>query len=308
MNKKKTKQSIKSENGEAYRQGLITVIGTSYVDLIVPDFLEKCFEVYCKKEFDKKQFQVSVYENTFATAGIVLTVLGFEAYRNRIYYLEKKKVGKSVAKDLAVLFKSKKTSFPEKDFEDLLSEVFVLRDVIVHNHIYKVNVSYDGGWQMLGHTQTLLEGYGDDKKFKRLASSRTKKTNSLKLNIQPGKIGFEDLLLVLIIFDLFVGLSEEILKRGYAPFHFWKEIGGKKAESLNDYITYFYNQIPNVKYTKSLNGILSRLRGQYKQYVSKYKDYFVDNICFKCGEYGFRKIDRKFHCAKCGYGIEFGTI
>lgn len=296
----------KQNNKEAHREDIITVTGTNYVDLIVPDFLQKCFEVYCKKEFNKKQFQVSIYENAFATAGIVLIILGFESYRNRIFSLEKRQVGKLVSKDLATIFREKNDKFPEKDFENLLNEIFIIRDVIVHNHIYKVKIFFDSNWEVLGHRQKLVKGYGDAK-FRALTNSRTKKTNTLKLNIQPGKIGFEDLLLVLIFFDMFFGLSEEILKKGYTPFHFWSEVEGNKAETLNDFISYYYDNIPNIKYKSSLVKTLAPLRNKYKKYMSEYKDCFVGNICFKCGEYGFRKINKKFKCKKCGYEIIFGT-
>lgn len=306
LNLTKLKKTI-FKNQEAHRQDIITVTGTNYVDLIVPDFIQKCFEVYCKKEFDKKQFQVSIYENAYATAGIVLVILGLESYRNRIFNLDKQSVGKSVSKDLAKVFKEKNSKFPEKDFENLLNEIFILRDVIVHNHIYKVKIFFDSDWEVLGHRQTLEKGYGDTK-FRALTNSRTKKTNFLKLNVQPGKIGFEDLLLVLIFFDMFFGLSEEILKKGYTPFHFWSELEGNKAESLNDFISYYYNRIPNPKCKTNLGTTLALLRGKYEPFISEYKDYFVGNICFKCGEYGFRKIGRKFKCGKCGYEIIFGTI
>lgn len=302
------KRSDSTKNKKTYEQDLVTVIGTNYIDLIIPDFLEKCFEVYTKKEFDKKQFQVSVYENAFATAGIVLTVLAFEAYRNRIYYLAKKKVDRSVAKDLASIFKSKEANFPEKEFESLLNEIFVIRDVIVHNHIYKVNVRFDDDWQMLGHKQQLLEGYGDDKKFKALTSSRTKKTTTLKLNIQTGKIGFEDLFLILVMFDFFVGLSEKLLERSYVPHRFWKEIDGIGTDKLYIFLTHFYHLLPNNKYIQQLNSILQKIRGGYEQYLPDYTEYFVNNICFKCGEFGFRQINEIYKCRKCGYAIEFGTL
>lgn len=294
-------------NKKTYKQELVTVIGTNYIDLIIPDFLEKCFEVYKKKEFDERHFQVSIYENTFATAGIVLTVLAFEAYRNRIFYLEKKRVGKSVARDLAEIFKLKEASFPEKNFESLLNEVFVLRDVIVHNHIYKVKVEFDYEWKMLWHTQKMLKGYGDDRKFKEFVNSRTKRTINLGLNVQPGKIGFEELFLTLVIFDCFIGLSEKVLGRPYVPFHFWKEINGVGAEKLYQYLTYFYNLLPDPKHIHRLSQTLNTIRKQYEQYFPEYTENFVNNICLKCGEFGFRQMNNVYSCKKCGYKIEFKT-
>lgn len=304
------KQPSDPNNKKTHTQDLVTVVGTNYIDLIIPDLLEKCFEVYRKTEFDKKQFQVSVFENTFATAGIILAVLAFEAYRNRIFYLENKKVSKyiTVPKDLASIFKTKDASFPENCFENLLNEVFVIRDVIVHNHIYKVNVEFDDDWQMLGHRQKLLEGYGDDKKFKAFTSSRTKKTTSLKLNIQTGKIGFEDLFLVLVMFDLFIGLSEKILSRPYVPFHFWKEINGVGADKLYQYLTHFYNLIPNAKYLQQLDPVLQKIRTEFVQYLPDYKEYFINNICIKCGEFGFRQMNDIYLCKKCGHKFELHII
>lgn len=294
-------------NTKPNKQNLVTVIGANYIDLIIPDFLEKCFDVYKKTDFDKKQFQVSIYENAFATAGIVLTVLGFEAYRNRVYYLEKKRVGKSVAKDLALIFKSKESTFPDQNFENLLSEIFVVRDVIVHNHIYEVNVEFDDDWQMLGHRQKLLAGYGDEK-FRNLANSRTKKTSNLKLNVQPGKIGFEDLFLILIIFDCFIGFSEKILNRPHVPFHFWKQINGESAEQFYQYLTYFYNQIPNDRYIRQLNLILKRIETDYTGFLPDYRDYFINNTCAKCEGFGFRQMNDVYACKKCGHKLEFNIL
>ena len=250
---------------------------------------------------------MSPHENTYATAGIVLTVLGIEAYRNRIYYLEKRTVSRSVAEDLTVMFKSREANFSEKDFENLLNEVFVLRDVIVHNHIYKVNVEFDGDWQILGHRQELLKGYGDTK-FRVSTNSRTKKTTNLKLNVQPGKIGFEDLFIVLVLFDSFVGLSEKILGRAYVPFHFWKEVNGVGTEDFYKYLTCFYHLIPNQKYVQQLNSILQKIRKEYGQFLPDYNEYFVNNICIICGEFGFRQMNQVYLCKKCGHRVELASV
>lgn len=288
---------IRSEN-------LLTIVGTSYIDMIVPQFLNKSFDAYSKKDFSKKQFQVSMHENTFATAGIVLTAIGIEAYRNRIYALDKKVV-KKVANDICIALQKKEGKFPAEIFENYLNEIFVLRDVIVHNHVYNVKVKFDEDWDMVGHTQALIKGYGDDK-FKKLVSTRTKKTKSLFLNIQPSKIGFEDLFLALIVFDCFAGISERLLGRRYVPFNFWQKIKGiGNAESLCMYLTFFHNKIPNKKYLATLNKLLIKLNALYGNYLPLGIDYFVNNKCRKCGEYGFRQINNIYSCKKCGYEIKF---
>src|SRR5690348_7024139 len=104
------------------KQKIITVTGANYIEEIVPELLEKAFKTYCIRDFSKKSFQSSVHENANATSAIVLTVLGIEAHRNRIYYLIKKKVDRNVSKDLSSEFYSRDQSFPKDKFEKILNE------------------------------------------------------------------------------------------------------------------------------------------------------------------------------------------
>lgn len=286
------------------KQKLVTVISTNYVEHIVPGFLKRSFEIYCKKDFAKKAFQVSVLENTYATAGVVLTVLGIEAYRNRIYYLEKQKVGKNLARDISTAFKNKSSSFLDQEFEKLLTEVFILRDVIVHNHIYEVDVFTDSAWEMLGHRQKLLEGYGDERKrFGGFVTERTRKTKSLGFNVQPAKVGFEDLFTLLVIYDLFIGVSNKLFPNSYVPFHFSHKLNGSWINNLSTYLSYFYNQIPSEKFIRRFRGIRKRLGG-FEALLPDYGDYFLSNTCPKCKELGFHQPKRITRCDKCGFEIK----
>lgn len=285
------------------KQTLVTVIGVNYAEQIVPGLLEKSFDAYKGKDFSKRYFQVSVHENTYATSAIVLTVLGIEAYRNRIYYLDKKVVSRNVSRDIASVFFSKDRSFPKQDFEAILSEVFVIRDVIVHNHIYKVKVTSDENWDMISHRQRLLEGYGDDQKYRNFVNSRTRKTKNLGLNVQPGKIGFEDLFKVLVIFDVFVGISAKLFTNSYAPFRFMRKIDGEWEDKLSIYLAQFYNQILNKKYKSSLKTLLDILKTKLDKFIPGSSDYFLHNKCPKCKEYGFHQPNHITKCNTCGLEI-----
>jgi hypothetical protein len=282
---------------------LITIVGTSYLELIVPEFLEKSFEAYSKKDFSKKQFQVSIYENAFATAGIVLTAIGIESYRNRIYALDRKIV-KKVASDISSIFFDKNDKFPVEKFENHLNEIFVVRDVIVHNHVYNVKVKFDEEWEMTGHTQALIKGYGDDK-FKKLVNTRAKKTKDLLLNIQPSKIGFEDLFVVLVFFECFVGISEKLLGRKYVPFNFWREVEEIGTDDLSRYLTYFFNKTTNKNFISIGTKLFLELKALYEPYLPNEKDFFINNRCRKCGEYGFRQMNNIYYCKKCKNEINF---
>jgi len=287
------------------KQKLVTVIGVNYAEEIVPDLLEKSFETYCGKDFSKKHFQVSVHENTYATSAIVLTVLGIEAYRNRIYYLEKKGVNRNVAHDLSSVFLSKDSSFPVQDFEAIFNEVFVIRDVIVHNHIYEIEVVSDENWDMLSHRQKLLEGYGDDQKFRNFVNNRIRKTKNLGLNVQPGKIGFEDLFKVLIIFDTFVGISTKLFTNNYTPFRFMRKINSQWEDKLSIYLAQFYNRLPDKKYRTSLKKLLDSVGSKFDNFIPDYWDFFLHNRCpgKKCRDYGFHQPSHITKCNSCGFEI-----
>lgn len=284
------------------KESIITIIGTSYIENLVPEMVEKCFEIYSKRDFSKKNFQVSVLENSYATAGIILTILAIEAYRNRIYYLEKRKVSGDVPKDLATLFKERDPNFNCEEFRKFISEAFILRDVIVHNHIYKVDVYFDEEYDMLGHNQTLLEGYGDTK-FRTLSSSRTKRTLNLNLNVQSAKIGFEDLFVILVMFDTFVGISNKLLSRSHVPFNFWYEIEKQGTQDFFKFLTLFYVKIGNMKYKRKIDKIFTNMRVLFGGNLNSIQDYFITNVCPKCATIGFHRFDNSNSCNKCGLKI-----
>ncbi len=306
---------MKNRIDKGKTQKIITVVSANYVELLVLDLLEKAFQVYRKRNFQDKHFQVSVLENTYATSAVVLTVLGIEAYRNRIFYLEKKKrVGRDVAEDLAKIIDKKTTKFPKGQFQAILDEIFVIRDVIVHNHIYKVTVFYDKDWGILGHRQRLLKGYGNVR-FKNSVNQKTRKTKVLKLNVQPSKIGFEEVYTLLAVFDLLVGLLQRTFSYGHVPFKLMHKISGEWVDNLGKLLAYYYDQIPNVKYAKNFNNFVRSLKGDYSTYVAKHeiiagveelffeRTYVINNFCPKCGTFGFHKPQNKMTCPVCKFEI-----
>ncbi len=286
------------------REKLITVVTANYVELLVPNLLEKSFDAFKGKDFNKKHFQVSITENAHATAGIVLTLLALEAYRNRIYYLEKKSIGQ-LPSDIGSLFKKKDTNFPDTLFDQILTELTIVRDVIVHNHLYEVEIVNDGNWDMTSHRQRLLRDYGDSKRLKSgLVTEQTRKTRHLQLNVQPAKIGFEDLYTVLIVFDLFVGISSKLFPNSYVPFHFTHNFGGDWIDNLSHYLSYFYVANPNKKGLNRLRKTYKQLESNFSPFLHEYIDYFLGTTCIKCKDYGFHQPFHIYKCDRCGFEIK----
>lgn len=288
------------------KQTVVTVVTANYVDMLLPGLLEKSIEAYSKIDFSKKHFQVSVYENTHATAGIVLTLLAIEAYRNRIFYLDNKRLGKSgLADDLSKMFKAKDGSFPEQQFKDILTELVIVRDVIVHNHLYEVDIFNDGDWEMISHRQKLLADYGDGKRLRSgLVTEQTRQTKTLKLNVQPAKIGFEDLFTVLVIFDMFVGISNKLLSNSYVPFHFTHNFNEEWIDRLSHLLSHHYvNNISEAR-RKRLKKIYEKVRKDFDLFIPEHRDYFLKTVCPKCQDFGFHQPFKVYACPSCKFEIK----
>ena len=290
----------------ANKQEYITVIGTNFLDFVIWDLVKESFATYRNTDFSKRRSQTSMWEHGHAAAAIVLSVIGIEAYRNRIYFLEKSRINRrSVTDDLCKILTRKSINFPTSKLQALLEEVFVVRDVIAHNHIYKVEVFSDQGWTMLGHRQKLLKGYGFDSKYKSSVNSRTKKTNLLKLNVQPAKIGFEDIFKVLVVIDLLIVIMRKVLDAGYIPFHVSHKIGDHETKNLSEILTYYLDHIPRKSFVTFLEKLSTQLRNDFTSFLPPYpmSDCFINNTCSQCSKLGFDKLDNTHYCSKCDFRI-----
>ena len=288
------------------KENYMSVIGAHYVPDIVLTFLPRIFDAYKIRDYKSKNFQVSTTENTFSTAGLLLSVVNIESFANRIFRFEGR-CG-TVPKTISEIYFSKNKHFPKKDFERLLQEVYVLRDVIVHNHIYDISAKVDEeSWETKCFDESLAIGKGPlDKKFKEAIDPVTKKSKLLKLNVQPLKIGFEDLFTVLFVFDVFVQLSQSILGDSYVPFRLYYKIGKECETSLSRLLAYYYRQITNEEYLNLLSPLLRGLKENYAGFLkSPYDDAFIKNVCPrpKCGKIGFHTVHRVNSCGSCGLSI-----
>lgn len=289
------------------RQKYITVIGSSFLEFVVWGLIDESLRAYLNTDFSKRRFQTSVWEHSHAASAIVLSVIAIEAFRNRIYCLKGIRVDRNVPDDLCKILRDEKVGFPADKFQNILTEVFVARDVIAHNHIYQVEVFSDKEWVMMGHKQRLLKGYGFDSKYRRSVNSRTKKTKLLKLNVQPAKIGFEDIFKVLVITDLLIAILQNILGGGYVPFHTSHRRDILHLNNLSKILNYYYEQIARRSFVVFLEELSRRLRNDFADYLPPYphSNCFISNICPKCSKLGFDRFDDAHYCRKCGLRMGF---
>ena len=277
----------------------ISIVGGVYVSEIVTNFLPKIFDTYKLNGDRAINFQVSVHENTFSTASILLTVVNIESYIRRIFYFEKSREFSCLK--ISKIFQKKNPSFPEQSFLDILSEVFVIRDIIVHNHVYDIRTKPDDAWNIISCTQNLAIG-NPDKKHKNCIDNEFK-SKILRLNAQPLKIGFEDLFTVLAIFDLFVNLSKSMLGNGYVPFNFAHKFNDQWEDNFSKIMAHYYWKIQDKGYINFFNKLFSKLRKEYLQFISNREDSILENSCPKCETFGFKNIRDINGCPYCKFKI-----
>ena len=198
-------------------------------------FIQPIFDLYTKLKsirFGKHNgTQVSSIENGYSVSIIVLSVLLIESVLNRVRYLER-----SNEKNLKFF----KLKFNEEELLlTKLYEIYVLRDLIVHNHIWRISHKFDQDYNEVDIYQTLLSGYGDNK-YKDYVNKRKKCTKNLKLNINPIKVNTTDVNKVLVVAkELFYFLEQQ--NNAYFPLsNFYFEYDNKEMtfyKIINDIIS-----------------------------------------------------------------------
>lgn len=144
--------------------------------------------------------QASSIENGYSSSVILLTACLLEATMNRVRYVDEelRRSGKRVP--------AKSASHPLEFFRERflqgrhtilyqqLREVFVLRDVVAHSHIWEASID---DITMRLHKANLMSGYANDPKFKALVDVKRRRTKFLKANVFPTRICCWDALKIL---------------------------------------------------------------------------------------------------------------
>lgn len=175
------------------RDKIISCIGIHYIEPILRLYEELISFNYT----GDSRIKVSPRENGFSVSIIVLSVLTIESALNRIRYIKKD----STQQNNLNFFKNKFNHLGLKlNLYNKLAEIYVLRDIIAHNHIWKISYTLNDRYDETKVYQKLLKGYGD-KKYNDHVNKKSKETKILKLNINPIKIGIKDVNIVLCVLE-----------------------------------------------------------------------------------------------------------
>jgi len=179
--------------------GYVSIIGEALLDPII-SLIEKAQE---GRLAGANEVQTSVYENGYSCSIILLTVVLLESFITRTKYV----MGVS-NKDINALAFFKQT-FEGNSLYDILYELFVIRDIIAHNHVWEGQVLWDEEGLKFNSTPIHhSEGYGDSK-FRNSILIDKRVSKRLSLNLFPTRICWED--------------AKKVLKSAYKVLSFLEE-------------------------------------------------------------------------------------
>lgn len=168
-------------NGE-----VVSIVGSSYFQPIT-DLIEKLIQHDDGRE---ENIMAGYYQNGYATSICLLSVVLLESYVMRCRYIHQ--VSENKLKTSVINFI--KNTYSDYPYEEETVEVFVIRDLIAHNHLLETTyILTDEGMQKNG-----VRRYSSgDNKFKVSVDIESEKTNSLQLNTIPTKVGLSDAVKIL---------------------------------------------------------------------------------------------------------------
>lgn len=162
---------------------IITVVGSSYLQPIA-DLVDKVALAASRRPPESK---VSHSENGYAAACVVLLVALLESFTARVRFKRSSEItGTPSVPDILVAL------FPNLPTRNVLHEIFLIRNVVVHNHLWHLDVSDEA----VPEPQTIAIpkelGFSVNKNYDTLVDVATRQTINLRLNAVPTWVGISD--------------------------------------------------------------------------------------------------------------------
>lgn len=162
---------------------LITIVGTCYFQPIA-DLIENLLKLSAPIPHP---MGTSCRENGYSASLVVLLVALLESFVSRLKFLRLDEIspGKSVPDLLAELF-------PDLPNKDSLEEVFLLRNIVAHNHVWHLDLSdiEANGAPILATPKDLK--FQTNKNYDPIVDIATKRTRKLNLSASPTAVDRND--------------------------------------------------------------------------------------------------------------------
>jgi hypothetical protein len=189
--------------------GFVSVIGAALIQPIL-DLVEKLESM---KPILPNEVKTGQPENGYSLATIVLSVILFESALNRTAYVRgEKRGGPDYFKEIAA----------DKDLAAQVEEIFAVRNVIAHNHLWEAKITWSEDTPLkFAEPPELREGYGDKRHVKVIDQS-TRKSKILGINMFPARIWRRDAYIALKTIAKGLNAIESMDRRYFylSPNHF----------------------------------------------------------------------------------------
>ena len=166
------------------RERIVTVIGSSYFQPMA-DLLDRWL---ARRRPRPNATQAGYYENGYAASFIVLLVAMLESYVARIRFRRKAALPPDPASIPNLLLHV----FPDIPNHDELLEVFVVRNAIIHNHLWEIDFSPGRTYPMVVRQATRDPADGTTTSYKNCVSEKLRRTKKLRLTVNPIRVDRKD--------------------------------------------------------------------------------------------------------------------
>ena len=161
----------------------VSILGSSYFQPIA-DLIDR----WVSRPRPRPNAVASGYfEHGYAASVVLLLVAMFESYAVRVRYIQRALVPKTRRTALEVLLHV----YPRLRYRKALTDVYVLRDVIFHNHLWEIEYSWGRSPAMVIHGAVRDPAFGD-KKYSSRVNPITRRTKALDLSIVPTRVDRRD--------------------------------------------------------------------------------------------------------------------
>lgn len=166
------------------RERMVTVLGSAYFQPIA-DLIERLTR---QKAARSTRVRSTHTESGYSAACVLLLVAMFESYMSRIRFAQAGLVKDSHRSAIDVVL----SVFPKLRHHKALQDVYVLRDLLMHSHLWEIEYEWGGPVPMVLKSATLHTAYGD-KKFQSRVNMQTHRTKALGLSAFPSRVDRRDL-------------------------------------------------------------------------------------------------------------------
>jgi hypothetical protein len=187
---------------------IVSVVGSGYFQPVT-DLIERSLKWRVTK---RGSVNALYFDNIYAVSVILLMVAALESYATRLRYFHRHV---APGQRLTVANYIKRV-FADFRLQKAVTEVFVLRDAIFHNHLWEIDFT----WRPMTLRSATLLPHVEDDKFKTAIDLRTRRTRNLRLHLIPTQVTRRDALKVIdVVWKVLLFLERKDRRYCYVSDH-----------------------------------------------------------------------------------------